>query len=353
MASPGRPSAPGPPTGRFSGPAHRLRIVQDGRAGVARERGLLRGRDLPAEAVGRHVLQVVLDRRAGVQRLAQFRLVTHCGDPVGRRVDAALEDQGVADAADGAGGDQPLVHHPDALGAALPERVDHGLQVLLVDDQVVGLRVGDAGDEGGRVGRCVVEGDLDRGSGERVGARVPGQGVGPGLLRGTQPAALPGQPVDVLPDAGELVLQLAIAGVLGANGVGQLRQRVVAADVHALGGVETHPEDQSGQREDSRTEHSQRYGAGDSTGGGGGCASTAIRRHRTLSPYNQRKHYANGRPAAAAPLAGNGPPPPIRQTAPHIRRGYAAHRQETPSCRSHGSARRPTSPRPRRRPPPP
>ncbi|GAA4953491.1 hypothetical protein GCM10023238_19990 [Streptomyces heliomycini] len=46
--------------------------------------------------------------------------------------------------------------------AALPQRVDHGLQILLVDDQVVGLRLGITGKLGGGVRRRVVEGDRDR-----------------------------------------------------------------------------------------------------------------------------------------------------------------------------------------------
>ena len=63
----------------------------------------------------------------------------HSRHRIGRRVDLSVQQQCAADAAHGARGDDPLVHHRDRLSTTGPQRVDDRLHVLLVDDVVVGV----------------------------------------------------------------------------------------------------------------------------------------------------------------------------------------------------------------------
>ncbi|GAA2616328.1 hypothetical protein GCM10010425_06800 [Streptomyces spororaveus] len=67
-------------------------------------------------------------------------------------------------------------------GTAAPESVDHGLQVLLVDHQVVGLRLGHVGDAGGGVRRGVVQGDRQTLARQLLGAGGGAQGGQLGVL---------------------------------------------------------------------------------------------------------------------------------------------------------------------------
>jgi hypothetical protein len=48
-----------------------------------------------------------------------------------------LKDKRVADATHGTRRDHPLIHELDCVSAAGPQSVDDGLNVLLVDDEIV------------------------------------------------------------------------------------------------------------------------------------------------------------------------------------------------------------------------
>jgi len=85
-----------------------------------------------------HPLAIDLHLRVDLQRLLERVLVADRRDDVGRRVDPALEDEGVADAPDRGRGDDPLVLDHHGLGPTRPHRVDDRLHVLLVDHDVVG-----------------------------------------------------------------------------------------------------------------------------------------------------------------------------------------------------------------------
>ena len=91
---------------------------------------------LVAETDGVDVLAVDVDRWVVVERLLELVRVTNGRDREGRRVDAALEDERVADAAHRARRDDPLVHDLHGLGPTAPQGVEHALHVLLVDDDV-------------------------------------------------------------------------------------------------------------------------------------------------------------------------------------------------------------------------
>src|SRR5674476_816543 len=88
------------------------------------------------EQVG--VLPVDPDLLTPVQSCTHGSLVANRLDDIGRRVDPPLQDQRVADAAHGAGRDDALVLQHHRLGTPCPQRVDHGLDVLLVHDDVIG-----------------------------------------------------------------------------------------------------------------------------------------------------------------------------------------------------------------------
>ena len=106
--------------------------------------------DVGVGGVGPVDLQVGVAR----DRIGERGRVTDRGDHVGLAVGHALELHGVADAADAGRADHPLTLDGDRPGAALPHRVDDGLDVLLVHEQEVGVvAVARAG-----VGRCVGEG---------------------------------------------------------------------------------------------------------------------------------------------------------------------------------------------------
>ena len=80
-------------------------------------------------------------------------VVTDGGDDERRRVGAALQQEGVADAPDGAGRGQALVHDRHPVGRRRPDGVHDGLDVGLVDHQVVGACVHRAGCRPGGRGR--------------------------------------------------------------------------------------------------------------------------------------------------------------------------------------------------------
>ncbi len=90
------------------------------------------------QPVADHILLVQRDQGSGGQPGLHRRRIADCGDRVGGTVGASVEQQGVADAAGRRGGDQPLVLHLDRFSAGAPHRVEDGLDVLLVHDQVVG-----------------------------------------------------------------------------------------------------------------------------------------------------------------------------------------------------------------------
>lgn len=94
-----------------------------------------------AEPEPQHVPLVELDhRRRGKGRLHRGGVTDRC-DHVGRAVRAAVEQEGVADAQGSGGGDDPLILHLNGFRARAPHRVQDRLDVLLVDDEVVGRRV--------------------------------------------------------------------------------------------------------------------------------------------------------------------------------------------------------------------
>jgi len=64
---------------------------------------------------------------------------------VWRRVHGAVEEQGVAHTQDGAGRHQPLAVDGDGLGARTPQRIDHRLDILGVNDQIVDVARGSGG----------------------------------------------------------------------------------------------------------------------------------------------------------------------------------------------------------------
>ncbi len=115
--------------------------------------------------------------------------VTDRGDDVGRRVEPALQDQRAPDAAHRAGRDDPLVHELHRLRAAGPQRVDHGLHVLLVHDDVVHRGALRQHPVGGT--RRVVEGHRHAGAGDRRGASGQLEPAGPALRRGHPPVGRP------------------------------------------------------------------------------------------------------------------------------------------------------------------
>jgi hypothetical protein len=89
--------------------------------------------------------------------------VTDGGDDVGLGVRDPVQLHRVALALDAGGGDDPLALDRDGGGAALPHRVDHGLDVLLVHDQEVQVATGGVDHLLGRV----TEGDRDAGAAAR------------------------------------------------------------------------------------------------------------------------------------------------------------------------------------------
>ena len=91
-----------------------------------------------AQAEPDDVLLVQGHQGSGGQRGLHGAGIADRGDRVRRAVGTAVEQQRVADAARRRGGDDPLVLHLDRFGAGTPQRVEHGLDVLLVHHQVVG-----------------------------------------------------------------------------------------------------------------------------------------------------------------------------------------------------------------------
>src|SRR4051794_29359758 len=102
----------------------RRRVLRRRVARVGGQGGLLEGLHRVTESVLVDVLSVDLNLRRGVERRAQPVGRARGGDPERRRVDDSLQDERIAYAADGARGDQPLVHYLHAGGAAGPQRVD-------------------------------------------------------------------------------------------------------------------------------------------------------------------------------------------------------------------------------------
>jgi len=166
-------------------------------AGVGGQPYLPGGLDLVDQPVGVDVLPVELDAGRAVQRGPQPLRVADRGDAKRRRVDDAVQQQRVADAAHRGQPDDPLVHDRHGVRPARPQRVHHGLHVLLVDDQVVRAGRGDAGGERGvsTVARRVVEHDGDGGTADCRQAGGSEQGVAalacvgdPGVAAGLGPA---------------------------------------------------------------------------------------------------------------------------------------------------------------------
>src|SRR5450631_2584923 len=114
-----------------------LRVQQAQASGVCREDRLVQGFHVVAQSEQLDILAIDLDLLTLVQRPAQGRGTTDGLDDVGRGVDPAVQDQRVAHATHGTGGDDPLVHQHHRLGTPRPQGVDHTLDVLLVDDDVV------------------------------------------------------------------------------------------------------------------------------------------------------------------------------------------------------------------------
>src|SRR6187200_3459473 len=84
-------------------------VLEVDRARVGGELRRVLRLDRPTEADGIDVLLVDVDRVVAVEAALHPVDVADRGDAVGRGVDAALQDQGVADTADGARRDDPLV----------------------------------------------------------------------------------------------------------------------------------------------------------------------------------------------------------------------------------------------------
>ena len=91
----------------------------------------------------------------------------------GGAVGGPVEQQGVADTAWRGRGDDPLILHLDAFGASAPQRVQDGLDVLLMHDQVVRGRV--SGEAAVGVALGVGQRDDETGAADRVQAGVGGQ----------------------------------------------------------------------------------------------------------------------------------------------------------------------------------
>src|ERR1044072_5370317 len=95
------------PTLRITSRTVELRcVLRLGVAGVGGQCRLLEGLHGVTESVLVDVLSVDLYLRRGVERRAQPVRRTGGGDPERRRVDDSLQDERIAYAADGAGGDQ-------------------------------------------------------------------------------------------------------------------------------------------------------------------------------------------------------------------------------------------------------
>ncbi len=94
------------------------------------------------------VAAVELEVVVAVDRGGQGGGVADAGDRVGLGVRHALELHAVADALDARGGDHALALDGHGGRAALPHRVDHRLDVLLVHDEPVGVLLARLGDLG-------------------------------------------------------------------------------------------------------------------------------------------------------------------------------------------------------------
>ena len=148
---------------------------------------------LPADLdVGvRRVRAVAGHQGVGIEGSHQRVGVTHGLDDVGLRIGDALQLDRVALALDAGGGAHPLPGDGDRGRAAAPQRVDDGLDVLLVHDQLGDLDV---------VGDCLVQ-DVVRRVAERDRQAWPAARLEAGrVLQLLDPAAGAGDPqgADVL-----------------------------------------------------------------------------------------------------------------------------------------------------------
>src|SRR6478735_1660736 len=258
-SSPTVPTTPRTTLTRLSAAGDAVEV--DG-AGVGREVRLVGGRDVVGETDRVDPLAVDPHLRVAVERGLEGGGVADRLDDVGRRVDPALEEQGVADALDGGGGDDALVLDHHRLGAAGPKRVDDALDVLLVDDDVVrSVGLGQAG--GAAVG--VVQRDGDDGATDGLGPHERGEDGG--LLLEALDLSVPGGGL-----GGELVhLGLEGADLFGLGGdvavlVGDETREVTAgaAQLGAVRGGVAGREEGAGQQGDEGDDESP---------GGGPCAA--------------------------------------------------------------------------------
>src|SRR4051812_576547 len=239
------------PTLRMSSRTVELRgVLRGGVAGVGGQRRLLEGVHGVTESVLVDVLSVDLNFRRGVERRAQAVGHTGGGDPERRRVDDSLQDERIAYTPDGACGDQPLVHYLHAGCASGPQRVDHGLHVLLVDDEIVGAGV--TGDP--PVAWRVVQGDAYGPAAHRGEPGQCGQAVGV-LLRGAyarvSPTGLTAELVDLPVQVPVGVLGLLVTALLLGDQLGDLRT-AAAAQVGPVRGARAGGEKRAGEQRESR-----------------------------------------------------------------------------------------------------
>ena len=172
--------------------------------------------DVGLRGVAAVELEVVVVRDGGGEEGG----VADAGDRVGLGVRHALELHAVADALDAGGADHALALDGDGGRAALPQCVDHGLDVLLVHDQPVGVLLARLGDLGRRVAEH--DGDTRAGLLDQAGGSLEGAGLGAKLFdlgvvdRGGQGRHLVGE-------LGHAVAQGVVLAALGAHHPGQVR----------------------------------------------------------------------------------------------------------------------------------
>ena len=249
-----------PPRGSRHRPAATLRPggSADRRRGADVEQAVVGGRlegvlgvELPPDGdvglVG--VLPEALHVGVGVERGHERQRVADGLDRVRLRVRHALQLDGVALALDARRGDHALALDGHRLGAADPQRVHHGLDVLLVHDERPQVGVG--------VGERLLE-HLARGVGEHDGDPRSARGLetrGVAHPVGTAPDPLGGavvdvaaQPVDLGLEVAGAVLQPLVAGGVGAH---QGREVGVATgpQVGALAVDEAHHEQPAAQEQ--------------------------------------------------------------------------------------------------------
>ena len=220
---------------RLRGRGDRRRVGQVQQTVVRRRGDLVGDVEVPADGDLRVVGLLAVDLQVVVvgDRAGEVTDVTDRLDDVGLRVGHALDHDRVALALDAGGAHHALALEDHRLGAALPHRVDHGLDVLLVHDQQVLVAGGRVDHLVGRVG----EGD------HHAGTRARGE-AGRALERlDLLLVAAYGVVVDLVGEVADLLGQLGhprleIGGAVGL-GVGEGGQVVVPPrpQVGALAGL--------------------------------------------------------------------------------------------------------------------